>query len=66
MSRLFIKEISAVIGLSLMCATAAEATPAFARQMDMACMSCHFQNIPKLNSFGRDFKMSGFISMVAF
>lgn len=56
----FTKKISAVIGLSLMCATVAEATPAFARQMDMACMSCHFQNIPKLNSFGRDFKMSGF------
>lgn len=60
MSRSFTKRISAVLGLSLMCATAAEATPAFARQMDMACMSCHSQNIPKLNSFGRDFKMSGF------
>lgn len=43
-----------------MCATTAEATPAFARQMDMDCMSCHYQNIPKLNSFGREFKISGF------
>lgn len=49
-----------MVGLTVMCATTAEATPAFARQMDMDCMSCHFQNIPKLNSFGRDFKMSGF------
>jgi hypothetical protein len=49
-----------LLGLTLMCATTAEATPAFARQMDMDCMSCHFQNIPKLNSFGREFKMSGF------
>lgn len=49
-----------IVGLTLMCATAAEATPAFARQMDMECMSCHFQNIPKLNSFGREFKMAGF------
>lgn len=56
----FTKNIVSMVGLSLMFATAAEATPAFARQMDMDCMSCHFQNIPKLNSFGRDFKMSGF------
>lgn len=56
----FTKKIVSIVGLSLICATVAEATPAFARQMDMDCMSCHFQNIPKLNSFGRDFKMSGF------
>lgn len=56
----FTKKIVSIVGLSLICATAAEATPAFARQMDMDCMSCHFQNIPKLNSFGRNFKMSGF------
>lgn len=49
-----------MVGLSLMCATAVEANPAFARQMDMECMSCHFQSMPKLNSFGREFKMSGF------
>lgn len=60
MSRSFTKKISAIVGLSLMCATAAEATPAFARQMDTDCMSCHFQNMPKLNSFGREFKMSGY------
>ena len=47
----------AMIAISI---TAAEATPAFARQMDMDCMSCHYQNIPKLNSFGREFKLSGF------
>lgn len=46
--------------LSFICTTTAEATPAFARQMDTNCASCHFQNIPKLNSFGREFKMSGF------
>ncbi len=53
-------KLAYLLGLTLMCATAAEATPAFARQMDMECMSCHFQNIPKLNSFGREFKLSGF------
>lgn len=60
MKKFLSKRIISIVGLSLMCATAAEATPAFARQMDMECMSCHFQTIPKLNSFGREFKMSGF------
>ncbi|TKI69258.1 hypothetical protein FCU45_06980 [Sulfurimonas crateris] len=59
-ARITAKRIISMVGLSLMCATAAEATPAFARQMDADCMSCHFQNMPKLNAFGRDFKMSGF------
>jgi len=45
---------------ALMCTTAAEATPAFARQMQSDCMTCHYQAIPRLNSFGRDFKLSGF------
>lgn len=53
-------KVAYLLGLILMFATVAEATPAFARQMDMECMSCHFQNIPKLSSFGREFKMSGF------
>ena len=44
----------------LLCTTVVEATPAFARQMDTNCMACHNQNIPKLNSFGREFKLSGF------
>ncbi|MBE0514129.1 hypothetical protein [Sulfurimonas sp.] len=59
-ARISAKKIISMVGLTLMCATAAEATPAFARQMDADCMSCHFQNMPKLNAFGRDFKMSGF------
>lgn len=38
----------------------AEAVPAFARQMKMACKSCHFQHFPKLNAFGRAFKVNGY------
>ena len=38
----------------------AQATPAFARQMSMNCMSCHSQAVPMLNSFGRQFKLSGY------
>lgn len=53
-------KVIATVGLVAICTTAAEATPAFARQMNADCMTCHYQNIPKLNSFGREFKLSGF------
>lgn len=36
------------------------AIPAFARQMNLPCFACHFQHIPKLNAFGRAFKMGGY------
>ena len=41
-------------------ANTAEAVPSFARQMSVPCGGCHFQYIPKLNSFGREFKLGGF------
>ena len=41
-------------------ANTAEAVPAFARQMGVACLSCHFQHFPKLNSFGREFRLGGY------
>lgn len=60
----FLLGLSALcIGLSLS-APEAQATPAFARQMEMNCMSCHTQALTTLNSFGRQFKLSGF-SMTA-
>jgi hypothetical protein len=37
-----------------------EAVPVFARQMNLPCMSCHFQNVPKLNAFGRAFKLGAY------
>lgn len=54
------KKIVAAACCAAIFTVAAEATPAFARQMQMDCMTCHTQNVPKLNRFGRDFKMSGF------
>jgi hypothetical protein len=36
------------------------AVPSFARQMNLPCFACHFQHIPKLNAFGRAFKLSGY------
>ena len=38
----------------------ANAIPAFARQVGMACSACHFQHFPVLNSFGRAFKEGGY------
>jgi len=36
------------------------AVPAFARQTGMACASCHFQNFPSLDAFGRAFRANGY------
>jgi hypothetical protein len=44
----------------LMLPAVANAVPAFARQMDTGCDTCHFQHFPLLNAFGRAFKASGF------
>lgn len=40
--------------------TAAQAVPSFARQTGMACSVCH-TSIPELTSFGRQFKMNGYV-----
>jgi hypothetical protein len=40
--------------------TEAQAVPAFARQTGMACVSCHAQNFPALNPFGRSFRAQGY------
>lgn len=43
--------------------TTSEAVPAFARQTGAACLSCHFQAIPRLTAFGRNFRMGAFRDM---
>ncbi len=50
----------AIIFSALFTPNIAEAVPAFARQVGMPCMGCHFQNYPALNSFGRMFRAKGF------
>lgn len=62
-NRLALGLSAALMGLAFV-APQAQATPAFARQMEMNCMSCHTQALTTLNSFGRQFKLSGF-SMTA-
>jgi hypothetical protein len=44
-------------------ATPSQATPAFARQADKACSTCHFQHYPALNDYGQEFKAGGFTQM---
>jgi hypothetical protein len=43
--------------------TTSEAVPSFARQTGAACLSCHFQAIPRLSAFGRNFSMTGLRDM---
>lgn len=38
----------------------ASALPGFARQTGESCSACHTQNMPKLNSYGRHFALSGY------
>lgn len=63
MNRNFIKPLLAFLAAAssmFLVVSEAQATPAFARQMSMNCMSCHSQTIPMLNSFGRQFKLTGY------
>lgn len=39
----------------------AQAVPSFARQTDLPCSACHEGNFPALNSFGRQFKLNGYV-----
>jgi len=43
--------------------TTSEAVPAYARQTGAACLSCHFQSIPRLNAFGRNFRLNAYTDM---
>lgn len=56
--------ISALLSAALW-APQAQAIPAFARQVGMACSACHYQHFPVLNSFGRSFKENGYTMMGA-
>ncbi len=51
--------ISALVSAAIW-APQAQAIPAFARQVGMACSACHYQHFPVLNSFGRAFKENGY------
>jgi hypothetical protein len=49
--------------LALGASTASHAIPAWARQTDKACTTCHFQHYPALNDYGQEFKASGYTAM---
>ncbi|MBI3795226.1 MAG: hypothetical protein HY280_10955 [Nitrospinae bacterium] len=56
---LFLVAAVALVG-GVFAPKSAEAVPAFARQLQISCPSCHYIAFPNLNSFGRSFKLSGF------
>lgn len=58
-SMLFLAAAIALVG-AIVAPNKAEAVPAFARQVGVPCYSCHYQHIPKLNAFGREFKLGGY------
>ena len=52
--------LAGVAAVSAAMITDAQAVPSFARQTGMACVSCHANNFPALNAFGRAFLSSGY------
>ena len=62
MKRLFVAFSLVAMAMMGVVATPDEgsAVPSFARQTGNACVACHFQYFPKLNAYGRAFKMGGF------
>ena len=46
--------------IGLLLPQAASAVPAFTRQTSMGCSSCHYQDYPALNGFGRAFKQQAY------
>ncbi len=49
-----------VITILLFLAGNSNALPSYARQTGLSCSACHF-SFPELNSFGRQFKMNGYV-----
>lgn len=48
---------------ALVASTQSHAIPAWARQTDKACTTCHFQHYPALNDYGQEFKAAGYTAM---
>jgi hypothetical protein len=53
-------QIPVFLLLTLLIPLTAQAVPSFARQTNLACAACHQRNFLELNSFGRQFKLSGY------
>jgi len=66
MKKMFFSAVAfAVVAVSAIAVapTTSEAVPAFARQTGAACLNCHFQAIPRLAAFGRNFRMNAYRDM---
>jgi len=55
-----ILKIPLIIIILMMTDGSIKALPSYARQTGMSCSACHF-SFPELNSFGRQFKMNGYV-----
>lgn len=53
-------KIQLVLIVMVLVAGNTKALPSYARQTGMSCSACHF-SFPELNSFGRQFKMNGYV-----
>lgn len=49
-----------VLGIVIGLSTRSEAVPAFARELNVKCHTCHFPNPPRLNNVGLVFRRMGF------
>ena len=58
--RIFEFILATMLLSSVSFAGTASATPAFSRQINADCRTCHFQGMHALNKFGRDFKANAF------
>ena len=59
--KLFTKKLLLIAGVSLLLLPESlSALAMFSRQTGKDCMVCHAQNMPKLNSYGREFALSGY------
>ena len=56
---LFVAVLAVVFGVALIFPGKSQAIPAFARQYQTSCTTCH-SDFPKLNDFGKAFKDAGF------
>ena len=57
---LFPGKLLLLAAILLMNFGAGKALPSYARQTGMSCSACHY-SFPELNSFGRQFKMNGYV-----
>ena len=57
---LIVNSVVLILFVAVLFPSTSDAVPAFARQTNLSCATCHFQHFPALNSFGRSFKQGAY------